>query len=345
MTEYRVETFSQADEPIEDFFALPQRIEDLTDEQARAEAAGTRSLLDPANTYYRNADSRSFVAYRADEPVGRITAFHNRLLAGERMRYGLAGLFACANDTMAARTLVDAASTWLAQRGLDAIRGPMAGDIWHRWRFMTRGFDAAGFPGEPRNPAHYPDLFMACGFAPVRTYSTKLISDLEAQLALLSVPSDFNARRGYRYRSIDPERWEDDLRHVYELCRHSFATYWSVSETTFEEFANIYNRWLRRVGPENIVLAIDPSSAVVGLGLAVSGPENTLNIRTVAVLPHVSGFGLGRAIVAEHYRRAIAAGYSEVQHCLMGPTTPPQFWDAGLGRVTREYTMYERAAG
>lgn len=345
MTEYRVESFAQGDEPIEDFFTLPKRIEGLNDDQARAEAAGTRSLLDPSNTYYRTADSRSFVVSRGGEPVGRITAFHNRLLAAERRRYGLAGLFTCSSDVAAARALVVAASQWLAGRDLDAIRGPMAGDIWHRWRFMTRGFDTAPFPGEPRNPTYYPDLFTACGFAPVRTYSTKLISDPEAQLALLSVPSDLNARRGYRYRSIDADRWEDDLRHVYELCRHSFATYWSVSETTFEEFSNIYNRWLRRVGPENIVLAVDPSSAVVGLGLAVAGPEDTLSIRTVAVLPHVSGFGLGRAIVAEHYRRAIDAGYSRVQHCLMGPTTPPQFWDGGLGRVTREYTMYERPVG
>ena len=75
------------------------------------------------------------------------------------------------------------------------------------------------------------------------------------------------------------------------------------------------------------------------------GPADTLNIRTIAVLPHCSGFGLGQAIVAEHYRRAIAAGLTRVQHCLMGPTTPPQFWDRGLGQVTREYTMYERSTG
>jgi GNAT superfamily N-acetyltransferase len=159
--------------------------------------------------------------------------------------------------------------------------------------------------------------------------------DLEAQLDLLSLAADLNARRGYRFRSIDAASWDQDLKHVYELCRHSFATYWSVSESTFEEFSNIYDRWLRRVGADNIVLALDPSSAVVGLGLSVLGPADTLNIRTIAVLPHVSGFGLGQAIVAEHYRRAIAAGRTRVQHCLMGPTTPPQFWDRGLGQVTR----------
>ena len=345
MAEYRVESFAPGEAPIEAFFTIPQRVEGLTDQQAKAEAAGTRALLDPGNTYYRNADSRSFVVHRAGAPVGRITAFHNRLLGGEHRRFGLVGLFACENDAAAARSLVEAASAWLAGQGLDAMRGPMAGDIWHRWRFMIRGFATAPFPGEPRNPEYYPELFNACGFAAVRTYSTKIIADLEAQLTVLSVAAELNARRGYRYRSISSEQWEADLRHVYDLCRHSFASYWSVSESTFEEFSDIYNRWLRRVGPEHIVLATDPSAAVVGLGLSVLGPEDTLNIRTVAVLPHCSGFGLGQAIVAEHYRRAIAAGVKRVQHCLMGPTTPPQFWDRGLGQVTREYTMYERSTG
>lgn len=345
MTDHRVASFSPRETPIEDFFTLPTRIEGLSEQQARAEAAGTRALLDPANTYYRNADSRSFVVSRGGEPVGRITAFHNRLLAGEHRRFGLVGLFACVDDVAAAKALVDAASAWLAERGLDAIRGPMAGDIWHRWRFMTRGFATAPFPGEPRNPEHYPQLFSALGFAPVRTYSTKIVFDLEAQLDLLSVAADLNARRGFRFRSIDEAHLDADLRHVYELCRHSFATYWSVSESTFEEFSSIYARWLKRVGAEHIVLALDPGSAVVGLGLSVLGPEDTLNIRTIAVLPHVAGFGLGKAIVAEHYRRAIAAGRVRIQHCLMGPTTPPQFWDRGLGQVTREYTMYERSTG
>jgi hypothetical protein len=140
-----VESFPPREAPIAEFFSLPQRIEGLSDPPARAEVAGTRALLDPANTYYRNADSRSFVVSRAGTPVGRITAFHNRLLGGEHRRYGLVGLFACDNDVPAARALVEAASAWLAERGLDAMRGPMAGDIWHRWRFMTRGFATAPF--------------------------------------------------------------------------------------------------------------------------------------------------------------------------------------------------------
>ena len=115
MTEFRVASFSQNDEPIEDFFTLPLLVEGLTEDQAKAEAAGTRSLLVSNNTYYRNADSRSFVAYRGDAPVGRLTAFHNRLLIDQHRRFGLVGLFACEDDVAAAQTLVRHASQWLGR--------------------------------------------------------------------------------------------------------------------------------------------------------------------------------------------------------------------------------------
>ena len=344
MSTVRIDSFAPAETPPA-FFEVAQKLEGLDDGQAKAERAGTTEVLDPSRAFYKNAEARSFLALKDGAPVGRLTAFHNHLLTADHHRYGLVGLFACENDVATARALVEGASAWLAERQLTAIRGPMAGDIWHRWRFMTRGYETTAFPGEPRNPKYYPELFLACGFAPSRTYSTKVVTNLDAQLARFSASAALSAKRGYSFRTVDPERWEEDLKHVYELCRHSFATRWSVTETTYEEFASVYNRWLRRVGAQQITLAVDKNKVVLGLGLAVAAPRDTLNIRTVAVYPHATGFGLGQAISAELYRRAISTGIKQVHHCLMSPNTPPQFWDHGLGSVTREYTMYERAIG
>jgi GNAT superfamily N-acetyltransferase len=218
----------------------------------------------------------------------------------------------------------------------------MAGDIWHRWRFMTDGFDTPDFPGEPRQPKYYPELFIACGFNRVRTFSTKCITDIEAQLNRVKTARDLNHKRGYTFRNFDTSKWQEDIESLHELCQHSFASNWGVTPIAFEEFADIYNRWLTRIGPDHILLALDPKKNVVGLGLAVASPSDTLNIRTLAVLPGHYGYGLGRAIGAELYQRALDAGQTTVQHCLMGPDAPPQRWDGGKAQVTREYAMFER---
>lgn len=343
MSEIRIDSFEHHDGPLDDYLGLVKRVEGLNDDQAGAEAAGTRALLDKSNSYYSYGSSRNFLACRGETPVGRLTAFRNRMLHGSEARCGLIGLFACEDNADTARALVTAAAAWLKEQGLETVRGPMAGDIWHRWRFMTRGFETTPFPGEPRQPEYYPRLFTAAGFAPVRVYSTKLITDMPAQLERLHRAESFNKQRGIGYRNMERDNWESELSTLYELCRHSFASSWGVSETTREEFVSIYDRWLRRSGPDHIIFAVDGRGDVVGLGLAIVKPADTINMKTVAILPEQSGYGLGQAIAAELYRRALDAGQQQAQHCLMDPLSPVQHWDRGLGQVTREYTIYERS--
>lgn len=343
MSVVTIEAFAHLEGAGEDFLGLPGKTEGLNEKQASAEMAGTRALIDPRNTFYSNGSSCNFVAYRDATPVGRLTAFQNLMLHGDQAHYGLVGLFSCENNQETASALVAKAALWLKGKGLTMMRGPMAGDIWHRWRFITRGFDTSPFPGEPRQPDYYPALFTGAGFAPVRTYSTKKITDLPAQLAKLKKPAQFNAKRGVTFRNLDRDNWEAELVTLYQLCRHSFAENWGVTETTQSEFVDIYDRWLKRSGPEQIVFAQDQGGAVVGLGLAMLSPADTINLKTIAILPGQSGFGLGKAIAAELYQRAIDAGLKNARHCLMGPMSPVQRWDQGLGKVTREYTVYERS--
>ncbi len=342
MSHITVEAFSHLDGPVEEFLALPQRIEGLNEDQARAERAGTRALLDPANTYYQNASSRSFLARKDGRTAGRLTAFHNNFLVEKEGPYGLVGHFACEDDVDVAGALFSAGAEWLGQRGMKWLRGPMNGDIWHRWRLMTRGFDTTRFPGEPRQPEYYVRLFLNNGFETVRTYSTKRIEDLKAQLERFRLEPILAKKRGITMRSFDQNRWKEDIHGLFLLCQYAFASTWSVTPTTEEEFTDIYNRWLRRVGPDQILLAEDSSGKVVGLGLAVVAPPDTLNIRTLAVLPEQSGYGLGKAIAAELYERAIANGLTAAHHCLMGPDMPTRRWDHGHARVTREYAVFER---
>jgi hypothetical protein len=195
MSEIRIETFQHHDGPLEDYLALPRRVEGLSAEQATAEAAGTRALLDSYNSFYCFGSSCKRLAYRAGAPVGRLTAFRNRMLHGEQARCGLVGLFAGEDDADAARALIGGAADWLREQGLETVRGPMAGDIWHRWRFMTRGFATAPFPGEPAIGL-LPRLFTAAASPCAST--DQAITDMPAQLERFS-KAMLSRQRGSRF--------------------------------------------------------------------------------------------------------------------------------------------------
>ena len=341
--DFRIESFSHHDGPFEDYLSLPRRLENRTDAQADAERAGTTALLNPKSNYYQYGSSKNFIAYRSDRPVGRITAFYNRLIRDHRSRYGLVGLFACEDDPEAARGLVSLAAGWLSDLGVEMLRGPMAGDIWHRWRFMTRGFDSEPFPGEPRQPAHYPELFIKAGFAPIRVYSTKRITHLPPVLNRLEQAAEQNRKRGIHFRRFNFDDMQEEMQRMFSLCLHSFQNYWAASDITEQQFLSLYTRWFTRIKPNHVLFVMDRDNAIVGMGLGLLAPADTLNIKSVAVLPNQYGFGLGQAIAAKLYRDAMDSGVKVMQHCLMDPWSPEQRWDGGTGEVTREYTLFERA--
>ncbi|MDO9375269.1 MAG: hypothetical protein Q7T76_12670 [Ferruginibacter sp.] len=98
--------------------------------------------------------------------IGRIAVFVNKKYKnkGDDVPVGGVGFFECINDQAAANLMFDHARQWLAQRGIEAMDGPInfgERDRW--WGLVTKGFD------EPLycmnyNPPYYQELFENYGF-------------------------------------------------------------------------------------------------------------------------------------------------------------------------------------
>jgi GNAT superfamily N-acetyltransferase len=78
------------------------------------------------NPFFKHAEAQYFLAYRGGQPVGRISAHidHN-FNAFQQNEWGLFGWFECEDDPEAACALLDAAASWLRERGRDRMVGPM----------------------------------------------------------------------------------------------------------------------------------------------------------------------------------------------------------------------------
>jgi len=100
--------------------------------------------------------------------IGRIAAFVNQKYKtkGDTQATGGMGFFDCINDQAAANLLLDTAKQWLADRGMEAMDGPInfgERDRW--WGLLVEGFH------EPLycmnyNPPYYKDLLEQYGFQP-----------------------------------------------------------------------------------------------------------------------------------------------------------------------------------
>jgi hypothetical protein len=82
------------------------------------------------NPFFEHAEAEYFLAWRGDEPIGRISAHVDERLNGfQRNEWGLFGFFECEDDPEVAAALFDTAEAWLAEHGGARAAPPAAREL------------------------------------------------------------------------------------------------------------------------------------------------------------------------------------------------------------------------
>jgi hypothetical protein len=138
----------------------PNRIKPLDDD--------IRKVFDPEiNKLFRQGEAIRWILKSVDgtTTIGRIAAFIDRKqsITHEQPTGGL-GFFECIDDQEAANTLFDACRSWLEERGMEAMDGPVNfGDRDRWWGLLVDGFYPPNYC-MPYNPPYYQKLFESYGF-------------------------------------------------------------------------------------------------------------------------------------------------------------------------------------
>ena len=125
-----------------------------------------RKLIDRKNNpFYKHAVMELFLAERNGSVVGRIGAIvndnHNK---EHNENIGFFGFFECINDRAVAHALFDAVRNWLAQRNVQALRGPMNPSLNYEVGLLIEGFDDPPTFMMTYNPPYYAELIESYGF-------------------------------------------------------------------------------------------------------------------------------------------------------------------------------------
>jgi GNAT superfamily N-acetyltransferase len=114
--------------------------------------------------FFEHAEADYFLARRGPQIVGRIAAIldrnHNQSHSENLCFFGLYESF---DDAETARALIDAASAWGRERGMDRLRGPVNLSMNDECAFLLEGFDAPPVVMMPYNPRYYLQLMETCG--------------------------------------------------------------------------------------------------------------------------------------------------------------------------------------
>lgn len=118
------------------------------------------------NKTFRFGECNRWLLKENDQLIGRIAAFVSKKYRnkGDQQKTGGIGFFECVNNQEAADMLFDVAKSWLMQRGMEAMDGPInfgERDRW--WGLVVEGFKPPIYLMN-YNPTYYRQLFEVYGF-------------------------------------------------------------------------------------------------------------------------------------------------------------------------------------
>lgn len=279
--------------------------------------------------------------------VARCGLWFRRRAAGFGMLLGLVGHYFAASPEAGVEVLF-AACERLKAEGCRLAVGPMDGSTWERYRLVTERGDEPPFFLEPDNPDDWPGHFAAAGFSPMARYCSALVPSLEE----LSHDAEAGRRlqeRGVTVRTLDPERFTEELSRIYDICRDAFVYNFLYMPIDEDGFLALYAPLRPIVRPELVLLA-EKGSELVGFIFAVPDllqprrgrPIDTGIIKTMAVRPRHTGIGLGGHLMDRAHHSLRQAGFRRAIHALYHEDNRSGRISRRTAQVIRRYTLFSR---
>lgn len=321
--------------------------------------------------FYEKSRSRSFLASRGGNDVGRITAIVN---AGHIERYheqrGFFGFFECDDDSAAARGLFGAARDWLHSQGMTCIRGPANPSLNYECGLLIEGFDTPPFFMMTHNRPSYAGMVEDNGFHKVEDLFAfwgrmSMLESIDQKLGVMV--EGVKERFGVTVRPLDRSRFAEEVRMFLNIYNSSLAGTWgfvplspgevdhmaaSLKHLIVPELALVAEAEGKPIGTVFCLLDYNPRIKAINGRLFPFGVLKLLwnkrgikRMRAIStnVIPEYQAWGVGLVLHASLVPRLYDWGMDEVEFSwvLESNHLSRRTLERGGALVTKKYRLYQ----
>lgn len=221
-------------------------------------------MFGPKSPFLKKGKMHPLIAFKDGKPVGRIAAIinpaHNDYYQD---KVGFFGFFDFINDLEVARALIEAASQYLKEAGMQSIRGPYSPTSNDECGLLVEGFDSPPMIMMPFNPAFYETIYNALGLIQVRNlYAYYISADVQIPEKLKRVVERVQKKSGITFRNIDLSRMDDELKIIQELYNGTLKRNWGFVPITYEDLKFASEDLKQIVQPELVMIAEKEGKAI-----------------------------------------------------------------------------------
>ncbi len=221
------------------------------------------------------------------------------------------GDFSCKTAQTGAQVLNQAIEQ-VRKKGISRIIGPMNGDTWHNYRFVSETDGSASFLLEPTNKPHEPEVFLAAGFEQISGYFSARVALREAVQSTPHPTTDFGVET---WNGQDPEHM---FSQVFDLSVQAFAKNAFYKPISEQDFLAMYMPIVPLIKKELIFFARRPSGRLVGFLFGIPNYNEGPKAQSVIVKTYASLFkGAGQHLLHAIHEAGLAQGYETAIHALI----------------------------
>lgn len=270
--------------------------------------------------------------------IGGLCVYDNTYVSYKREPVLLIGNVHCADDKEAFDALIDKAIEIAADLGVKYLIGPVNGSTLDAYRFAVMS-EAERFTGDIAQPLYYNDLFVNNGFDVMHSY----YSSLAVVQNSFDIDTASLTKQGVTIRSIDKDRFEEELHALYPMCSTAFEQNELFSPIDEQTFVSKYVAFKDYINPAFVQIAED-AEGVVGLFFCYKGVADgqpAVIIKTIARHPQRTYKGMVEALAGTVYNNALREGVTQVVHAFMHEDNKSLQWSARYGgEKINQYVVY-----
>jgi GNAT superfamily N-acetyltransferase len=175
------------------------------------------------------AEAELFLYWEGRDVVGRVAAIvnhaHNRF---QNENVAFFGFFESIQRPDVARELLAAAEAWAAERGVDAVRGPMNPSTNYECAMLVEGFTRPPVLMMTYNPPYYPRFVEGAGYKAVKDLYAYISPVHGTSLDRLEKLAERTRRRnpGLTTREVDLKDFAAEVRKVKEIYNDAWTENW-----------------------------------------------------------------------------------------------------------------------
>lgn len=263
-----------------------------------------RLLNRQKNPFWQHSQLEMFLAERDGQVVGRVAAIINgnhNATYGDKV--GFFGFFESINDQEVANRLLAAAQQWLAERGMEVMRGPVNPSLNDEAGLLVEGFDDPPQILMTYNPKYYSTVIETFGLAKSKDMFAYRLTRSFLTEKIQRVQSAVRQREGLTIRSVDfsdKSAFQRDVETIKDIYNMAWQANWGFVKMTDAEF-DFIAKDLKQLADPDFVLIAEANGQPVGFALGLPDINQVL-------IQNKSGGLLGAILAMLRFRKRINRG-------------------------------------